>query len=155
MTVTAYALSALSGISAVLCLLMIMQTPAYGKHRARASPAASVMYTRGMETTTERFTIDIINPGAVAIEDGTLAARPLWRRRVALFRGPAALLAATQELSRIEDVLATDGRATFDRCVSRLGEMRECGRVLVYRNGWRHLDDTVNETHWGFPRREV
>lgn len=155
-TVTAYALSVLSGISALLCLLMIMQTPAHGRHRG--CPPAPIMYTRDMETATERFTINVINPNCVAIEDATLADRPHWRKRVAVMAGHDALLAVTTELARINATMALDPATPIDRCVSKVGEpyaMRECGRALIYRDGWRHLDDAVNAGHWGFPRREV
>lgn len=46
-TVTAYSLSALAAVTAVLCLLMLMQTPTRGKH---ASPPPPIMYTRDMQT---------------------------------------------------------------------------------------------------------
>lgn len=46
-TVTAYSLSALAVVTAVLCLLMLMQTPARGKHASSSPP---IMYTRDMET---------------------------------------------------------------------------------------------------------
>lgn len=158
-TVTAYALSALAVATAALCLFVAMEPANPGRHRGCAP--ASPVYTRAMETTAaQRFTIEIVNPesGCTVIGDATLADRPVWRGRMAVFLGPDALMRATAELERIETAWALDSHMVIDRCVSKIGEpyaMRECGRALVYRDGWRHLDDSVNESHWGFPQRGI
>lgn len=56
-TVTAYSLSALTAVAAVLCLLMLMQTPNQGKHRA--SLQTQIMYTRDMENMEPKLPADI------------------------------------------------------------------------------------------------